>query len=318
MEGPYRDLGSGFARLMGAEGSRRGPSRINTVEDVLRELVRNSRDAGARNVYVASVLKGRRYRILTILDDGHGIPESHRDLAFEPGVTTRHLAPIQEPDLIPNATPHGAGLSLFHIRRAAIDAEFTSTSSPTGIRVILDTHSLPERALQSGSRPSRSNQEATLRAFLQSNSPGVNPPDLYLASPSRILATILNNRIIHSGWLRDVRGSDVARIAEFADDVGLEVSSRTIRRVMGGEVPTALPLSRHEDEGSKKRERTGVSGVRDGPSLVLGPGEVREISAILSRTARAGYLDIGELKVQSRAGEIVLKASVFEPEDEYE
>jgi hypothetical protein len=303
---------------MGAEGSRRGPSRINKVEDVLRELVRNSRDAGARNVYVASVLKGRRYRILTILDDGHGIPESHRDLAFEPGVTTRHLTPIQEPDLIPNATPHGAGLSLFHIRRAAINAEFTSPSSPTVIRVILDTNSLPERALQSGSRPSRSNQEATLRAFLHTASPSVNAPNIYLASPARILATILNNRIIHSGWLTDDRGSDVIGIAEFANDVGLEVSSRTIRRVMGGKVPPAFPLSRHEDEVAGKREKTGLLGVRDGPSLALGPGEVREISAILSRTARAGYLDIGELKVQSRAGEIILKASVFEPEDEYE
>ena len=35
MEGPYRDLGAGFARLTGVEGVRRGPSRITHVEDVL-------------------------------------------------------------------------------------------------------------------------------------------------------------------------------------------------------------------------------------------------------------------------------------------
>jgi hypothetical protein len=70
VEGPYRDLGSGFARLTGVEGARRAPSRISSVEDALFELLRNARDAGARNVYVASTLHRRRYRTLTVLDDG--------------------------------------------------------------------------------------------------------------------------------------------------------------------------------------------------------------------------------------------------------
>ena len=56
MEGPYRDLGAGFARLTGVEGARRGPSRITHVEDALLELARNSRDAEAQNINVASTL----------------------------------------------------------------------------------------------------------------------------------------------------------------------------------------------------------------------------------------------------------------------
>jgi hypothetical protein len=136
VEGPYRDLGSGFARLAGAEGARRGPSHLHYVEDALLELLRNARDAGARNVFVAATLKRRRYRTLTVLDDGHGIPETHKALIFEPGVTTRHLNPILDD---PSRAPHGAGLSLYHIKNAALSAEVFSASSPTSIKATFDT-----------------------------------------------------------------------------------------------------------------------------------------------------------------------------------
>ena len=132
MEGPYRDLGAGFARLTGAEGTRRAPSRIAYVEDALLELLRNARDADAENVYVASILNRRRYRTLTVLDDGHGIPSSHRDLIFQAGVTTRHLNPITDPPGGGSQNPpHGAGLSLYHIREAALEATLLKQSLPS-------------------------------------------------------------------------------------------------------------------------------------------------------------------------------------------
>src|ERR671910_1783100 len=118
MEGPSRSAGAGFARLTGVEGARRGPSRITHVEDALLELARNARDAGAANIYVSSTLRDRRYRTLTVIDDGHGIPESHRDLILEPGVTTRHLNPVSEPE--DPSSPHGAGLSLYQIRSKSL------------------------------------------------------------------------------------------------------------------------------------------------------------------------------------------------------
>ena len=52
--------------------------------------------------------------------------------------------------------------------------------------------------------------------------------------------------------------------------------------------------------------------------LALGEGEKAEIADILRRAARAGYLEVEELKIEARPGEVSLRARVYEPEDEYE
>jgi hypothetical protein len=252
MEGPYRDLGAGFARLTGAEGTRRSPSRLHYVEDALLELLRNARDAGARNVFVASVLKNRRYRTLTVLDDGHGIPDSHKGLVFEPGVTTRHLSPVL---VDADPAPHGAGLSLYHIQNAALSAEVLSTSSPTSIKVTFDTHALPERSLQSPSRPSHSNLIATLQNF------AANILNLYYASPARILATLLETHIIQ-------KPATTNALRERAAALGLEVSLRTAQRLWRGEIAPAEGV--REGRRAMRMERKVGRAAGDGPVLLLG------------------------------------------------
>jgi Histidine kinase-, DNA gyrase B-, and HSP90-like ATPase len=272
LEGPYRDLGLGFARLTGAEGLRRSPGRIRSIEDALLELLRNSRDAGARNVYVASSLRARRYRTLVVIDDGRGIPETHRGLIFEPGVTTRHLDPISYPDR--KDALHGAGLSLYHLKYAALSAEVLSASSPTTIKAVFDTHTLPEKSLQSGTRPSRSNLSATLTKFIEATSP--QTPRLYYASPARILARLLKNRII--------RGSGVEQAWKTARALGLEISLRTVRRVISGEILAVDEATggRAGQAGGNVMRRNGLGG----PILSVGAEDLAEISAILQRAAR--------------------------------
>jgi hypothetical protein len=317
MEGPYRDLGAGFARLTGIEGARRGPSRISYVEDALLELLRNARDAGATRIYVASSLKNKRYRTITVIDDGHGIPETHRDLILEPGVTTRHLDPPTHPE-DPPATPHGAGLSLYQIRTRSLDTRVLSASNPTSIRTTFDTNSLPERALQSTTRPSTTNLRATLQSFTDSTNRHGKTLAAYYGSPSRILATLLHHRIIQ-------RREEIEGLREVAAGLGLELSARSVRRVLRGEVRPEEAVSRKDEVmGSFEawKERVGDGGPDSvsevGPELRLGEEERAGIADILRRAALAGYLEVEDLRFRSRPGEISIIARVYEPEEEYE
>jgi hypothetical protein len=50
----------------------------------------------------------------------------------------------------------------------------------------------------------------------------------------------------------------------------------------------------------------------------LGDEESARIADILGRAARAGYLEVEDLRFESRPGEISIKARVYEPEEEYE
>jgi histidine kinase/DNA gyrase B/HSP90-like ATPase len=308
VDGPYRDLGAGFARLTGVEGARRGPSRITHVEDALAELLRNARDAGARNILVASTLTRRRFRTLTVIDDGHGIPDPYADLVFDPGVTTRHLDPVVDPAQGQGAAPHGAGLSLYHIRQAALAAEVLSPSRPTAVRATFDTEMLPERALQSETRPSKSNLRSVVQTFAR-QLPPEHCTEAYYGPPARVLATLRHNHIIqHAEGTKGLAGA--------ADRLGLGLSLRTVQRVVRGEVAPLDPVSAGEGSEVVRRARGVVEG--GGAVLALGGEEKAEIADILRRAARSGYLEIEDLKIEARPGEISLRVRVYEPEEEYE
>ena len=316
MEGPYRDLGGGFVRLTGVEGARRSPSRISSVEDALYELLRNSIDAGARNIYVATILRQRRYRTLTVIDDGRGVPESFGALIFEPGVTTRHLDP--SPD-------HGAGLSLYHLKNASLSAEVLSTSAPTSIRATFDTQTLPERSLQSRSRPSKTNLLATLQKLLQQHPPE-NRPNIYISSPAKILPKLIENHIIprlqkeHRGHNRRGREGVVRCIREDSGRLGLDISVRTAQRVLAGEISAV----ERAEISSRERIRNAVDSIESGssggevPAPELNLEEISEIRTILESAARARYLEIGEIEAEASRGSWVLRVPVYEPEEEYE
>ncbi len=330
MEGPYRDLGNGFARLLGAEGARRSPGRIYYVEDALHELHRNSRDAGARNIYVASSLRARRYRTLVVIDDGQGLPETHRHLIFEPGVTTHHLDPI--PPGSEGDFPHGAGLSLYHVKNAALSSEVLSTSSPTAIKIVFDTHTLPEKSLQAGSRPSKTNLLATITKFVANTS--IPQPRIYLASRASILVRLLEEHIIQAntnGSRKDTRirnikgdirrGAQVRGIRKAASALGLEVSLRTVQRVVAGEVPAAREIFSSPGGvggGSRAGSREARSEGPGGPILSVGNDDLVEIRSVLRRAASLSYLELAGLDFEARPGEVILRVRVYEPEEEYE
>ena len=70
--------------------------------------------------------------------------------------------------------------------------------------------------------------------------------------------------------------------------------------------------------GGRASRRVGGRRGGEGPILSVGEGELAEIGAVLSRAARASYLELSGLVVKRRPGEIVVKARVYEPEEEYE
>jgi hypothetical protein len=185
-----------------------------------------------------------------------------------------------------------------------MSAEVLSTASPTAIRATFDTHTLPERSLQSGSRPSKTNLPATLRNF------PAKYLALYYASPARILATLLDNHIIQSP-------GTTAELWEEALGLGLDVSLRTVQRIRRGEIGVVRPVEPEDrgvaGAGRKHRPRPG-----DGPVLALGEEERGAVADILRRAARSSYLEVGELDFEARPGEISVRARIYEPEEEYE
>jgi hypothetical protein len=52
--------------------------------------------------------------------------------------------------------------------------------------------------------------------------------------------------------------------------------------------------------------------------LTLGDEERDGIADILRRAARASYLELGDLELEIRQGELSLRARVYEPEEDYE
>jgi hypothetical protein len=52
--------------------------------------------------------------------------------------------------------------------------------------------------------------------------------------------------------------------------------------------------------------------------LAVGEEEKGAVADILRRAARASYLEIGELQLESRPGEISVRARIYEPEEDFE
>jgi hypothetical protein len=104
--------------------------------------------------------------------------------------------------------------------------------------------------------------------------------------------------------------------------LGLEVSLRTVQRILAGDVPAAGEVtSGTVISGRRVSGAPPTAAGRDGPAgpiLSMGTEDLAEIQAVLRRAAESSYLDLGGLDVEARPGEVVLRARVYEQEDEYE
>jgi len=251
-------LGDGFVRLKVSEAERRQAKHdIRSFEDVVVELLRNSRDAHARRMYVASSRESDT-RTFTVVDDGVGVPPAMHERIFEPRVTSKLETMVMD-----RWGVHGRGMALFSVRSNVERAELAASDAHKGaaLLVVSDTTNLPEKADQS--------KWPTIEIDPESGHPrvGTGPhniirrvvefavehPDLdvYLGTPTEIVATMVahaRNRLDArqllfcddpkdlAVWQRPAVAADAAELVRIASGIGLTISERTAHRVLGGEL----------------------------------------------------------------------------------
>ena len=275
------DFGDGFVRLRSSEADRRQAAQdIRCSEDIVLELLRNSRDAHASHVFMA-ISREESRRVITVIDDGDGIPASMHELVFEPRVTSKLDTSHKDA-----WGYHGRGMALFSIAQNAISAEVADSENQRGcsLAVVTDTTKLPEKADQS-----------SFPRFIMGDEGGVNvrgPKNIlrtacefaieardecsvFVGSPAEIASTLYAFGMstlssIDRAFCKDRGSLPVAKRLATASDsddfsllasqIGIDVSSRTARRIMDGQiedVPSLLELIAIERPGKKGSRAVG-------------------------------------------------------------
>ena len=141
------DLGDGYVRLKISEAERRQALQdINSVEDIIVEMLRNSRDAGSRNIFIGTKKIEDKKRKIYFVDDGIGIPPHLQNLIFESRVTSKLENGIKDPYGF-----HGRGMALFSIKLNADDIRiiFSNRLKGASFYVDIDLLKIPEKKDQS-------------------------------------------------------------------------------------------------------------------------------------------------------------------------
>lgn len=258
------ELGGGFVRLKTAEAERRQAKHdIRAVEDIVIEMLRNARDAGADAIFVATTRDGN-LRDLTVIDDGSGVPDDMREHIFEPRVTSKLDSMV-----VDTWGVHGRGMALFSIRSNARDARVIESRPGEGSSfvVIIDGNELSERADQStipalergddGEYTVVRGPHNIARTVIEFAAENRHAIDVYMGSPADIVATMVaygRRRLTDKELLfcddpndlplctRLGACTDAAELVGTAELLGLGISERTAHRVLGGQVVPQRPL----------------------------------------------------------------------------
>ncbi len=267
------DLGCGFVRLKSAEAERRQAAQdIRCVEDALIEMLRNSRDAGAKNIFVATCkhenskhenAKHENIREIVVIDDGCGVPEHLTSAIFDARVTSK-LDTFHEDKW----GVHGRGMALYSISQNSSDARVVASAQNLGTSIYakFDLNKLPEKKDQStpptfilGDEgrflirgPHNITRTATEFALEHRNILSV-----YVGSPAEIAAALYfyaRSALTPAAKLFFDNLDDVEIIkrlayartpeefSDIASSLGLDVSARGARRIQNGEIKTPASL----------------------------------------------------------------------------
>jgi len=308
-------LDDGYVRLHIAEAERRQAKHdIRCVEDVLVELLRNSRDAGAKQIFV-STNRTEESRNITIIDDGCGIPHSMHERVFEPRITSKLETMVMDKWGV-----HGRGMALYSVRENVALAKIASSDKAMGcaITVSCDCAVLPERSDQSSwPQIERESDEqwrvirGTRNILRHTVEFACEHPelDIYLGSPTEILATITTmsrtaiertGRLIAEDieslpvWQRPGMAADAVELAELALSVGLPVSERTAHRILADEIGAIDPIIRMLFAAGELAPKAEPDIYRNRKGLKIHPSDLvdfrREISTAFDSLAEKYFL----------------------------
>ncbi|MBC7247789.1 MAG: sensor histidine kinase [Actinobacteria bacterium] len=268
------DLGHGYVRLRVTEAERRQALQdIRCVEDVVKELVRNARDAGADRIYVSFQKEKGRWRHLHVLDNGKGIPpELHRKI-FEARVTSKVADVVED-----HFGVHGRGMALFSIRQVVEEIRLVDSALGRGtiIHARIDTHRVPEKKDQSTFPRLETDEDGRLAVaggprnvprILAEFALDAGGTEIYFGSNSEILSTLYHHSTeMRKHWAMGVEGTDRPlwfelggikdgkSLHRFAtQNLALAVSERNAFRVLEYEIPPLMSVN--ELLGGSRGER---------------------------------------------------------------
>lgn len=315
------DYGDGFVRLRSDEAQRRQAIHdIRCSEDILVELLRNSRDAHARKIFVA-LSKIGSIRNITIIDDGDGVPEHMHKLIFEPRVTSKlDTAHIDKWGV------HGRGMALYSISMNANVAEIQQSALGLGCALAVQTDTtklkektdqstFPEFLMKENNTVAIKGPKNLLRTLCEFSLEHRNTVEVYFGSPADIASTLYAFGLatvssIERAFAKDVTEVPICKRLAFASDendfteicksLGLALSSRTARRIMDGQIkpePTVLELIQTSlhivNEPVKKKKTPKVNTVSKKVSFQ--EGDLREfeqgVRSSFGELAESYYLD---------------------------
>lgn len=333
-------LGDGYVRLRVPEAERRQAKHdIRSIEDVIIELLRNARDAHAQRIFVATTREGST-RMLTMIDDGVGIPHALQEAVFEPRVTSKLETMVMD-----RWGVHGRGMALFSVRSNVSSARVASSAPHKGasISVVVDTDQLNERADQSTWPVVEPDESGKLRVARGPHNIirrlvefACEHPELeiYLGTPTEILATLhalgrdrldiadlmfcddLDRLCV---WQRPAACSDAAELTATAEAIALPVSERTSHRILAGELAPLESLLTSLSVEDEPAAAATPDIYRDRRSLRIHHGDLVAFRAELSRAfdvlAERYYLNLkGEPKVTVGRDAITVRFAI-EKED---
>ena len=257
------DLGDGFVVLRRDEAERRQAAQdVRSSEDIVIELLRNARDAGATRIFLATTLEGR-CRNIVVLDNGCGIPQTMHERIFDPRVTSK-LDSVH----IDRWGIHGRGMALYSIRENCLTARVCGSAPHLGTSIATTSSldSLPEKADQS-SFPTFTLEEDgkvkiggpknILRTAAEFALEHRGQVSVYVGSYSEIAASLIasamrNYSLAELSLLPDTQtvpfidlpafSHSPNGLAELLESLGLSMSSRTARRILDGDIKPVDPL----------------------------------------------------------------------------